>query len=66
MTSILLFLGRDSLGDQPVSPGGAVSWVWTPGILAGLPTKAVIGWEDFLQEGLLSSHQAGWLTPEPL
>ena len=43
MISILLFLGRDSLGDQPISPGGAVSWVWTPGILAGLPTEAVVG-----------------------
>ena len=43
MVSILPFLGRDFLGNQPVSPGGAVSWVRTPGILAGLPTGAVVG-----------------------
>ena len=61
-----IFLGRDFPGDQPISPGGVVSWVWTPGILAGLPTEAVMGREVNLQEGFLFSYQAGLLTPEPL
>ena len=65
MISIPLFLGRDFPGDWPISPGGALNWDWTPGILAGLPTGAVAGGRIAFRKAL-PSHQAGWLTPEPL